>query len=544
MKGSNISLSDFPRQFIYDDAPTLYELQQRDPIVKQLFGVCKELKRQFKLIQLNDQLTINEAYYVAIMTVWGGQNMWNDRDVVDRLNILPDSARATDYLNVVYAMADGLIRLQPDYRDVPGQLPPLFDRAAQAFPQFREWAGRMASEGRRLKWNLRPMPCATAEVNLTEWRWLDLTNGFEYSSVKRIVNLWADASSQYIILRRISNAFERLKDQLDWTEKLVDSTRHNLSMLNKDLMTARLMMKPTDDYDYYRVQAMLNDMLDEFTGELNMRVEQLESEVSGLRAELAKRDETISELRRTKGKEWETCEQELYDKLVGRAQKAITMENEASRASVYRLIKDLIQGTFPERSVARGLESVLEQALVTESKPAVPTVVNNNVEHADNIYLNDRRLNIHQPDELVVSEDDESADDYSPILQSAYRASRVKKWVSDWFLPSVTKRYEWFALQRILQDYGVLNQSGWLTTKFADEMRAWFPERAEFIKEDEINRYKNGYLGLNLYSEWDENEFLKKSNKKQQLDGFKKLKEMCSRLNDHAGMLEKFKKLG
>lgn len=104
--------------------------------------------------------------------------------------------------------------------------------------------------------------------------------------------------------------------------------------------------------------------------------------------------------------------------------------------------------------------------------------------------------------------------------------SLLLKWIKRNFLPRVSKKYDWFALWRLLKDKNLLSDTK--ISRFEEQMNLWFPSEVIPAVADAINLYKNGYLGDNPYYDWNKQEFLeRRPNVKQTEEGYDRLVLLC-----------------
>ena len=106
----------------------------------------------------------------------------------------------------------------------------------------------------------------------------------------------------------------------------------------------------------------------------------------------------------------------------------------------------------------------------------------------------------------------------------------LREWIDGNFVCRLNKCYEWFALWRILTDYGFMASGETSISNFARQMAEWFPDATHRCSASEINRYKRGCLGDKPFREWDKKAFRQQMDDKQSMKGFARLYGLCSDL--------------
>lgn len=108
---------------------------------------------------------------------------------------------------------------------------------------------------------------------------------------------------------------------------------------------------------------------------------------------------------------------------------------------------------------------------------------------------------------------------------------KLKTWIHDNFLPNLHKRYDWFALWRVLADHRLIAQGEYQTTKFVEQMTKWFGEAQMPCKAKSVNLFKNGYLGDTPYYNWNKAMFKDRRNSYEQtMGGYDRLERLCDEL--------------
>lgn len=100
--------------------------------------------------------------------------------------------------------------------------------------------------------------------------------------------------------------------------------------------------------------------------------------------------------------------------------------------------------------------------------------------------------------------------------------------IGDCFVSNLEYKYDWLALWRILYDLTLLEDIH--LTSFSKQMNEWYPGAAEPCTDDAMNNYSNPYLGITPHDRWTEEAFRLHQTKKQSLNGFWRLKNLCDML--------------
>ena len=96
------------------------------------------------------------------------------------------------------------------------------------------------------------------------------------------------------------------------------------------------------------------------------------------------------------------------------------------------------------------------------------------------------------------------------------------------FVINLEYKYDWLALWRILYDLTLLEDIH--LTSFSKQMNEWYPGAAEPCTDDAMNNYSSPYLGVTPHDRWTEEAFRLHQTKKQSLNGFWRLKNLCDML--------------
>lgn len=96
------------------------------------------------------------------------------------------------------------------------------------------------------------------------------------------------------------------------------------------------------------------------------------------------------------------------------------------------------------------------------------------------------------------------------------------------FVANIAHQYEWVAPWRILYDMTLLEDPR--LTSFAKQMNLWYPHVPKPCCDDAMNNYTNPYLGNTPHNKWTIEGFRKNQNKKQSVNGFWRLKNLCDML--------------
>jgi len=104
----------------------------------------------------------------------------------------------------------------------------------------------------------------------------------------------------------------------------------------------------------------------------------------------------------------------------------------------------------------------------------------------------------------------------------------VRKAIERVVVMQLKHRYEWYAAYRILHDLELLDELQ--LSKFAQQMRVWFPDVALCCTSDSLGEYAVGHTSK-AFTLWNRDVFLQDMRKGQSLIGFTTLVHRCEELS-------------
>lgn len=200
-----------PRMMLWTDKTSMEEFLC-EPINERLYGFYLELRGERWHFGPDNSavLLFNEIYYQLTKVEYEHDLDLNIDDYTQEIEA--NTTGKEHGIIFVYIMFFAFLLLRGNNSNVVRHFQNIvFHRYNSTWNERTNCAlGTIIKEDKKYSIELRPIPCRVEELEVEELQWDEITNSFNPSSIKEVLNLWSSKEEKIIVLHLIEDAYKRI----------------------------------------------------------------------------------------------------------------------------------------------------------------------------------------------------------------------------------------------------------------------------------------------------------------------------------------------
>lgn len=199
-----------PRMMLWTDKTSMEEFLC-EPINERLYGFYLESRgERWHFGPDNSALLLFNEIYYQLTKVEYEHNL--DFNLDDYTKEIEANTGKEHNIIFVYEMFFAFLLLRENNSNVARHFQYIiFDRYNKTWNNsFNSALGAIIKENKKYSVELRPTPCRVKELKVEVSQWDEITNNFNPSSIKEVLNLWSSKEEKITVLHLIEEAYKKI----------------------------------------------------------------------------------------------------------------------------------------------------------------------------------------------------------------------------------------------------------------------------------------------------------------------------------------------